>query len=55
MFQHELHSGHFFLNTNYEYAYSIDVIIFFDKKQLYRVAQNMYTLFTHQYLWNKLK
>ena len=22
---------------------------------IYRVAQKMYTLFTHQYLWNKFK
>ena len=25
------------------------------KRATYRVAQKMYTLFTHQYLWNKFK
>ena len=25
------------------------------KRRIYRVAQKMYTLFTHQYIWNKFK
>ena len=29
--------------------------VFYIGIKIYRVAQKMYTLFTHQYLWNKFK
>ena len=37
----------------YDFTRLLDLIV--PLPHIYRVAQKMYTLFTHQYLWNKFK